>query len=255
MSEILYEERDGLGIITLNRPTAYNALTSSMLQQLKKQLSVAEKSASVRCVVLTGAGNAFCSGQDLHDVSEGADHGEMLRQFYAPVIQQMKASEKPLIANVNGVAAGAGFSLALACDFRLLHEKASFINAFIHVGLVPDSGNLYFLRRLIGEAKTIELAMLGEKVSAKEAERLNLATRVYQAEDYQNEALAFAKHVATLPTKGLAFIKRGLNKTDGELNDYLEMEAQLQRLAGETNDHLEGIQAFKEKRKPMFNGY
>ncbi|MBM7840094.1 2-(1,2-epoxy-1,2-dihydrophenyl)acetyl-CoA isomerase [Alkalihalobacillus xiaoxiensis] len=254
MDYIEYSERDGIATITLNRPNSYNAFSEAMLLELKLAFKRAETSFDVRCILVTGAGKGFCSGQDLKEVDDQVHHGEMIRMRYAPLIKQLRACEKPIIAAVNGVAAGAGFSLALACDFRIIHEKASFVNAFIHVGLIPDSANLLFLTRMIGEAKTLELAVLGEKITADEARHLGLATKVISADRWEQESIHFAKQVADLPTKAIALIKRSLKLVQPNLNAYLEQEAQTQRLAGLTEDHLEGIKAFNEKRPPLFHG-
>lgn len=254
MEYLLYSEQNGIATITLNRPDSYNAFLEAMLAELKQAFKNAEASHKVRCILLTGAGKGFCSGQDLTEVDGVVDHGEMIRNNYAPLIKQIKKCEKPIIAAVNGVAAGAGFSIALACDFRIMHEKASFINAFIHVGLVPDSGNLLFLNQMIGEAKALELAVLGEKITSAEAKHLSLATKVIEEELWEQESQRFAKQVASLPTKAIALIKRSLKLAQSDLHDYLEQEAQMQRIAGLTEDHIEGVNAFKEKRKPLFKG-
>jgi 2-(1,2-epoxy-1,2-dihydrophenyl)acetyl-CoA isomerase len=171
------------------------------------------------------------------------------------MVQALVSMEKPVIAAVNGVAAGAGMSLALACDFRIASEKASFIEAFIHVGLVPDSGNLYFLPRLVGHAKAMELAVLGEKITAKEAVEIGLVNRTVSEEDFMLEVETFAEKLSHMPTKAIGLIKRYLNKSwDSNLNEMLEFEAQAQKIAGESEDHQEGLQAFLEKRKPTFTG-
>lgn len=254
MELVHYLEEAGVATIALNRPDSYNALTAHMLSELKHAFKKAESSSDIRCIVLTGNGKGFCSGQDLNEVPGDIDHGEMIRTSYAPVIKQMKACEKPIVAAVNGVAAGAGFSLTLACDFRLMHEQANFVNAFIHVGLVPDSGNLLLLSRLIGEAKALELAILGKKVQAAEALTLGLATEVIKEEDWDLACKQFASKIAAMPTQAIALIKRSLNLTHLQLDAYLVHEADMQRIAGKTFDHYEGVEAFKKKRKPVFSG-
>ncbi|PIC69943.1 2-(1,2-epoxy-1,2-dihydrophenyl)acetyl-CoA isomerase [Sporosarcina sp. P16b] len=252
---IQYELKDGIAWLTLNRPDKLNAFVAQMNHEIKDALRMASKDDNVRCIVVTGAGRAFCSGQDLSEVDEQMDHGQVLRDHYGPMILEIKKSEKPIIAAVNGVAAGAGFSLALACDFRLMSEKASYINAFIHVGLIPDSGNLFYLSQLVGSAKAAEISILGEKISAAQALDLGLATRVYSQEDFEVEVKEFAKGIATKPTKAIGLIKRGLNDVQTlPFEEYLQREAESQRIAGLTEDHVEGIEAFKNKRNPEFIG-
>jgi 2-(1,2-epoxy-1,2-dihydrophenyl)acetyl-CoA isomerase len=252
---ILYEVRNGVAYLTLNRPDKLNAFTEQMNKEIEKALKQAAADEEVRCLVITGAGRSFCSGEDLGGVTEGLDHGEVLRKRYMPMMKQIHRFEKPTIAAVNGVAAGAGMSLALACDFRLASEKASFIEAFIHVGLIPDAGNLYYLPRLVGHAKALELAILGEKVTAQEAKELGLVTRVISNETWEEEVHSFAEKLATMPTKAIGLIKRYLNESwNCTFEQYLEKEAYGQRIAGLTQDHHEGVHAFFEKRKPVFKG-
>ncbi|MFC0522710.1 enoyl-CoA hydratase-related protein [Pontibacillus salicampi] len=252
---IAYDVTDGVATITLNRPDKLNAITLQLNSELRKAVKQASSDHEVRAVVLTGAGRAFCSGQDLGDVEEGTDYGEVLRTSYAPVVKEIDACEKPIIAAVNGVAAGAGFSLALACDFRLVSDKATFVEAFVHIGLIPDAANLYYLPKLIGQAKALELALLGEKISAEEAKELNLVTRLFAADDFEEEVRAFALHVAQMPTKAIGLIKRYMKEGwNTSLPAYLEKEAYGQRIAGLSEDHQEGVYAFMEKRKPVFQG-
>ena len=252
---IQYEEKNHVAWITLNRPDKLNAFTKKMNAELLKAFKGISKNEEIRAVVLTGAGRAFCSGQDLGDVNEEMDHGEILRNGYNPMIACLANLEKPVVAAVNGVAAGAGLSLALACDFRLASDKASLMEAFIHVGLIPDSGNLYYLPRLIGHAKAMELAILGEKISAEKALELGLVTRVVSSEKWEEEVGTFAERLAAMPTKAIGLIKRYLYQSwDCDLNEMLEKEAYAQRIAGQSEDHAEGIQAFLEKRRPVFSG-
>ena len=252
---ILYSVENGIARITLNRPTTLNAFVGKMNKEITHAIKAASSAEEVRCIVLTGEGRGFCSGQDLSEVDENMDHGQVLREKYGPMIKQIYQCEKPIIAAVNGIAAGAGFSLALACDFRLLSDRASFLNAFIHVGLIPDSGNSYFLTRLVGEAKALEISILGEKIPADQALALGLATKVVSSDNWDTEVNQFAERIAALPTKAVGLIKRTI-KAAGEqtFTDYLEEEAQAQRIAGLTKDHREGVQAFMEKRKPIFIG-
>ncbi|KML40879.1 MULTISPECIES: enoyl-CoA hydratase-related protein [Bacillaceae] len=252
---VKYEVGNGVAWITLNRPDKLNAFTEQLNKEVQHSVKQASRDKEVRCLVITGEGRAFCSGQDLQGVNEDMDHGEVLRQFYNPMVMEIHRCEKPIIAAVNGVAAGAGMSLALACDFRLLSEKASFLEAFIHVGLVPDAGNLYFLPKLIGHAKAMELAVLGEKINAEEAKELGLATKVIPMEQWQAEITAFAERLASMPTAAIAVIKKNLKASwDSTLEESLERDAQGQRIAGLTLDHKEGVAAFMQKRKPVFQG-
>ncbi|WP_273852472.1 enoyl-CoA hydratase-related protein [Guptibacillus spartinae] len=252
---IEYEVKDRISWIRLNRPNKLNAFTFVMNKEITEAIQLANNDNESRCVVMTGNGRAFCSGQDLDGVETGVDHGEMLRSTYNPMVKEITSSTKPVIAAVNGVAAGAGMSLALACDFRLAHENASFIEAFVHVGLVPDSGSTYFLPRLIGHAKALELAILGDKVSASDAERLGLVTQIYSNEQWEMGVSQFANRLASLPPKAVSLIKQSLLRSwDGTLDEVLEMEAVAQAEVGQTKDHLEGLRAFTEKRKPVFQG-
>ncbi|KAA0550084.1 2-(1,2-epoxy-1,2-dihydrophenyl)acetyl-CoA isomerase [Bacillus sp. BGMRC 2118] len=252
---IQYEIQNQIAWITLNRPDRLNAFNAQMNKEIAHALKSSEMNEIVRCIVMTGAGRAFCSGQDLEGVGEEMDHGEVLRLNYGPMIKQLAATEKPVIAGINGVAAGAGLSLALACDFRIASEKASMLQAFIHVGLIPDSGNLYTLPKLIGHAKALELAVLGEKVSADEAKNIGLVTKVVPVETFMEELQAFATRLASMPTKAIGLIKRSLQTSwSASYDEYLELEAQNQRIAGKTIDHQEGVTAFVEKRKPTFVG-
>lgn len=252
---IEYSAENGVARITLNRPNTLNAFVAQMNREIIQVLKAASSSEEVRCIVITGAGRAFCSGQDLSEVDEKMNHGQVLREHYGPMMKQIRQVEKPIIAAVNGVAAGAGFSLALACDFRLLSDKASFLNAFINIGLIPDSGNSYYLSRLVGEAKAFEISVLGEKITADRALSLGLATRVFSYDNWEEEVNQFALQIAALPTKAIGLMKRTI-RAAGELtfSEYLGQEAQAQRIAGLTVDHREGVQAFMEKRKPSFIG-
>lgn len=252
---IIYEVENQVAWLRLNRPDKLNAFTFQMNHEIKDAIKQASNDESVRCVVITGEGRAFCSGQDLSEVKEGTKLGDVLRNHYVPMVKQIRKCDKPIIAAVNGVAAGAGFSLALACDFRVMSEKASFINAFIHVGLIPDSGNLYFLTRLVGEAKAAEISILGEKISADEAMRLGLANKVFPEQDWLNEVKLFSDRLANSPTKTIGLIKKYIQLSSSlSFDEFLEKEAEGQTIAGLTKDHHEGIEAFLQKRKPIFTG-
>nr|WP_285857066.1 enoyl-CoA hydratase-related protein [Mesobacillus subterraneus] len=251
----MYEVRNQVAYITLNRPDKLNAFTEQLNKEIQTAIKNASRDKEVRALVITGAGRAFCSGEDLAGVSDDMDHGEVLRKRYNPMLLELDRCEKPVIAAVNGVAAGAGMSLALACDFRVASEKASFVEAFIHVGLVPDAGNLYYLPRIIGHAKAMELAVFGEKVPAEKARELGLVTEVIPMDKWDEKVAAFAERLANMPTKAIGLIKRNLKASwHSNLEDYLERDAQSQRIAGQTADHKEGVQSFMEKRRPVFKG-
>ena len=252
---IQYTVQNGVATLELSRPDKLNAFNSQMIREIIAAVKEASKDEQVRCLVLTGTGRGFCSGQDLADVDENMDHGQVLREQYGPMMKQLMSFEKPIVAAVNGIAAGAGFSLALACDFRLASEKANFLNAFINIGLIPDSGNLYFLQNLVGYAKAAELSILGEKISAEKAFQLGLVTKVISTQTWESEVVQFSEYLANLPTKAIGLIKRNLKLANNlSFDSYLEKEAEGQRIAGLTNDHQEGVQAFVEKRKPIFIG-
>lgn len=253
---ILYEVSEGVAILTMNRPDKFNAFNERMNKEITAALKQAQKDPEVRCIVLTGAGRAFNAGQDLGDVLEGdVDFGGFLRNRYNPMILQFHKTEKPIIAAINGVAAGAGMSIALACDIRLASDKASLVNAFVNIGLVPDSGGCYYLPRIVGMGKALELAMTGEKVKAEEALRLGLVNQVYPAEQFWEESLAYARKLAALPTRGIGLIKRTMYKgMELSLDETLEYEAYAQEIAGQTEDYKEGVNAFMEKRAPRFTG-
>lgn len=252
---VIYEVRKQVAYITLNRPDKLNAFTEQLNKEIKQATQEAAKNPDVRAIVLTGAGRAFCSGEDLAGVTEQMDHGEVLRNRYNPMLREINKCEKPIIAAVNGVAAGAGMSLALACDFRLASEKASFVESFIHVGLIPDAGNLYYLPRMIGHAKAMELAVLGEKLTAIRAKEYGLVTEVIPLDSWEEEVTAFAERLANMPTRAIGLIKKNLKASwHSSLEEFLERDAEGQRIAGLTADHKEGIQSFIEKRKSVFKG-
>ncbi|MBI3977936.1 MAG: enoyl-CoA hydratase/isomerase family protein [Chloroflexi bacterium] len=254
---ILYEVNAGVGAITLNRVDVLNAMNDAMRAELQDALKAAERDPAVRCLVLTGAGRAFCSGQDLRDRanSSGTSLGDTLRQGYNPIIRRLRTIEKPVIASVNGVAAGAGCSLALACDLRIASERASFIEVFSRVGLVPDSGSCYLLPRLIGLGRALEMAFTGDPVDAQEAYRLGLVNRVVAPDALAAATRELAERLARGPTKALGMTKRAMNRSLGmDLDEALDYEAHLQEVAGQTEDFREGVQAFIEKRPAAFTG-
>ena len=258
---ILYEVKDAVCTITLNRTAAYNACNEAMTADLAAALEACEQDQAVRAVVITGAGKAFCSGQDLKDLQAQYAGGRVaylggrLRRDYNPVILKIRNLEKPVVAAVNGVAAGAGCSLALAADLRVMAESASLIEVFVNVGLVPDCGSTLFLPRLVGMSKALELCFTGDKVSAEEALRLGLANRVAPDDRLMAETYRLAGRLASLPTRAIGLTKRLLNQSfDNTLEQQLEAEAAMQEIADQTADHLEGLRAFIEKRKPAFQG-
>ncbi|WP_028785114.1 enoyl-CoA hydratase-related protein [Thalassobacillus devorans] len=252
---INYQIHNNIAWITMNRPDKLNAFIGQMNKEVQQAVKKADKDADVRCLVITGEGRAFCSGQDLSEVNESTNLGDIIRNYYGPMIKEIARCDKPIVAALNGVAAGAGMSLALACDFRIASEKASMVEAFIHVGLIPDAGNLYYLPRLVGHARALELAILGEKVTAEEAKEFGLVTKVVPEESLQSEVEQFAGRLATMPTTAIQLIKRNLKESwTMELDEYLEKEAQGQRIAGLTSDYKEGVEAFLQKRKPEFTG-
>ena len=243
--------------ITLNRPDALNALTVPMKQALLAALRRVEREETVRAVVLTGAGRAFCAGQDLRERLEpgAAPLGVEVRERYNPIVRAMRALPKPIVGAINGVAAGAGASLALACDIRIAAESASFALAFGRVGLVPDSGATWLLPRLIGTARAMEMALLNEPVSAADALSIGLVGRVVPGDQLAAEAGALAARLAAGAPRAMALTKRAINAAwDRDLDAALEFEAYYQDMAGRSQDHREGMAAFLEKRPPRFTG-
>jgi 2-(1,2-epoxy-1,2-dihydrophenyl)acetyl-CoA isomerase len=255
--EILTEHRNGVMQITLNRPEVYNSFNRTMALQMQASLNEAAANESVRAVVITGSGKAFCAGQDLAEAidPEGPGLERILAEHYNPIIQQIVALPKPVVALVNGVAAGAGANIALACDVVIAHEQASFIQAFSKIGLIPDSGGTYFLPRLIGAQKALALMMTGDKVSAKEAETLNMIYKAVEAETYETFTADFVSKFALMPTRALALTKKAVQESwNNTLSEQLNLELALQVEAGNTEDFKEGVQAFLDKRKPNFTG-
>lgn len=255
---ILYELDHGVATITLNRPDKLNAFDDPMLAALEARLKEAERDAAARVIVITGAGRGFSAGQDLAAVREregGMSFREHLEHTYNRVIQRIRSIEKPVIGGINGVAAGAGMSLALACDLRLVSAKASFIQSFIGVGLVPDSGSTWFLPRMIGYPRAFELAATADRLSAAEALAMGLVNHVVSAEDFETELAKYARRFASAPTLGIGLTKRAMNRAMArDLESSLAYEAHMQEIAGQSEDHAEGVAAFLDKRSPRFEG-
>ena len=252
-----YEVADAVATITLDRPDALNALTVGLKADLLAAFGDVARDRAVRAVVLTGAGRAFCSGQDLKERlgPDAAPLAVELRERYNPIIRAMRNLDRPIVGAINGVAAGAGASLAFACDIRVAAEGATFVLAFGRIGLVPDSGATWLLPRLVGAAKAAELALLGDPLSATDAERFGLVYQVVPAEALEDEARAVAVRLAGLAPRALALTKRALERTwSVSLEAALEEEAWRQGVAGASVDHAEGIAAFLEKRPPRFTG-
>lgn len=252
-----YELADGVATITLDRPDALNSFDRRLKEELLAALKAVERDRAVRAVILTGAGRAFSAGQDLKE-RQGADVpdlGTELRERYNPIVLAMRRLEKPIIGAVNGVAAGAGCSIALACDLRIAADTASFIVVFGRVGLVPDTGLTWVLPRLVGLARAAELAFTTDPVDAPTAERWGLVNRVVPADSLMDEARALATRLAASAPLALALAKRGFQHAlDSDLAEALEFEAQLQTIAGRSSDYVEGVAAFVEKRPARFTG-
>lgn len=252
-----YEVATGVATITLNRPEVYNALNDGITYELQDAFKAVGKDEHVRVVVLTGAGKAFCSGQDLKAVAgaEKRSFMESLAKRYNPIIRAMRSLPKPIICRLNGVAAGAGCSFALACDMVVASEEATLIEVFINIGLVPDSGSSYFLPRLVGMAKAFELCSMGSRVKASEALQLGLINRVTTADQLDVVVKEYTDYFAQAPTKSIGLIKKMLNKSSiSGLDEMLDYEMYCQEIAGTSNDYKEGVTAFLEKRKPVFKG-
>lgn len=257
MLPVLFEINNNIAFVTLNRPEKFNSFNREMALLLQKHLDECAADQNVRCVFITGEGKAFSAGQDLSELTGDEPMGidRILSEHYNPVITKIRNLPKPVVAAVNGVAAGAGANIALCCDVVLAAQSASFIQAFSKIGLIPDSGGTYFLPRLIGWQKASAMMMLADKIPAAEAERIGMIYKVFSDESFLEECTKIADTLAKLPTEGLALTKQALNHSlDSSLEAQLLKEDELQRKAADTYDYNEGVQAFLEKRKPVFKG-
>ena len=257
MSHIEINIEDQVCIIKLNRPKVFNSFNKEMAFELQDILDNCEKNPLVRSILLTAEGKAFCAGQDLQELTapDGPKLSDIVREHYNPIINRIRSIEKPIICAVNGVAAGAGANIALACDITIAGESVAFIQAFSKIGLIPDSGGTFFLPRTIGMQKATALMMLADKVMAVDAEKMGMIYKVCTDESLMEETLEVAKKLAALPTIGLGLTKRALNKSiTNDLTAQLALEDELQTAAGKTYDYNEGVAAFLEKRKPKFKG-
>lgn len=257
---IRYSVEENAGIIRLNRPNVLNSFNRPMAKEVQDALAKCRDDEVVRAILITGEGRGFSAGQDLAeavppDGSPAPDISDIVRESYNPIIKLIRSIEKPIVAGVNGVAAGAAANVALACDFVIASENASFIQAFAKIGLIPDSGGTYYLPRLVGLARATAMMMLGEKVSAQEALEMGMVYKVVPPDTFQEEAQKFVHYLSKLATRGLGLTKRALNQSfSNDLESQLELEEQLQNQAGQTGDYREGVKAFLEKRQPNFSG-
>lgn len=251
---------DGLARLTLNRPDRLNSFNAQMHEEVRAAMETVHRDDGIRCLLISGNGRAFCAGQDLsdRDVAPGDDApdlGETLERKYNPLIRSLVTLEKPVVCAVNGVAAGAGANIALACDIVIAAESAKFIQSFCSIGLVPDSGGTWTLPRLAGRARALGMALLGERISARQAEDWGMIWKCVADDDLASTTEQMARHLATQPTRGLGLIKRAmLASSDNSLDDQLDLERDLQQLAGRSEDYREGVSAFMDKREPEFKG-
>jgi len=254
---IIVTNSNGVRQLKLNRTEVFNSFNREMALELQKQLDLCASDVTVRAVVIVGEGKAFCAGQDLAEATDpnGPELKTIVRDHYNPIIEKIRNIEKPVIAAVNGVAAGAGANIALACDITIAKKSASFIQAFSKIGLIPDSGGTFFLPRIIGTQKALALMMTGDKVSAEEAEAMNMIYKSVDDDSFEAEVKAFAEKIAAMPTRGLGLTKKAVNQSfNNSLTEQLAVEGILQTEAGETYDFNEGVNAFMEKRKAVFRG-
>ncbi|MDX2366988.1 MAG: 2-(1,2-epoxy-1,2-dihydrophenyl)acetyl-CoA isomerase PaaG [Colwellia sp.] len=259
-STITYQLDQGVAVLTLNRPASLNSFNTLMHDEVREAMKDARDNSEVRCLVITGTGRGFCAGQDLSDRSvkvsaETPDLGESVEKNYNPLIRNIMTMEKPVLCAVNGVAAGAGASIALACDIVLAAKSAKFIQAFCKIGLVPDSGGTFNLVRALGLPRAKALALLGDKLSAEQAQNWGMIWQCVEDDSLMDETMTLALHLATQPTKGLAKIKELMNNSfSTPMHQQLELEKFAMRELGRTSDYREGVSAFMEKRQPTFTG-
>ncbi len=256
--EILINHNNGVCELRLNRPSVFNSFNKDMAMQLQQALDACDLDDAVRAIVITGEGKAFCAGQDLAEAMHpnGPELQSIVRDHYNPIIERIRTIEKPIIAAVNGVAAGAGANIALACDITIAKKSASFIQAFSKIGLIPDSGGTFFLPRIIGMQKAMALMMTGDKVTSDQAVELNMIYKSVDDDDFESEVKQFAEMISKMPTRGLGLTKKAINASySNTLTEQLALEETLQTEAGETYDFREGVNAFLEKRKPEFKGH
>lgn len=255
--EIIVTNQNGVRELKLNRPEVFNSFNKAMAIALQEELDKCVVDSSVRAIIITGEGKAFCAGQDLAEATDpnGPELKLIVREHYNPIILKIRALEKPVIAAINGVAAGAGANIALACDITIAKKSASFIQAFSKIGLIPDSGGTFFLPRIIGTQKALALMMTADKVTAEEAETMNMIYKSVEDEAFEEFVYQFAQKIATMPTRGLGLTKKAVNQSlFNSLEDQLDIEEKLQTEAGATYDFNEGVEAFLEKRAPVFRG-
>lgn len=255
---IVYRIEEGVAHITLNRPKVFNSFNRALALGLQDALDQAAQDEHVRAIVLTGAGKAFCAGQDLKEVTsetENPGFKVLLEEHYAPIVRRIRNIEKPIVAAVNGVAAGAGANIALACDIVIAHEQATFIQVFSKIGLIPDSGGTFFLPRLVGVQRAMALAMLGDKITATEAEAMGMIYKAAKADAYATMVSKTGQKLANMPTRALGLIKKAFNASpNNSLEEQLVLETKYQIEASQTEDYQEGVTAFLEKRKPTYKG-
>ena len=254
---IHFEKFDGVGKITLNRPDKYHSFVREMALKLQETLDICEKDDEIRSVMITASGKAFCAGQDLTEATDpnGINISTIIQEHYNPIILKVRNLNKPVIAAVNGVAAGAGASLALCCDIIVASENASFLQAFSKIGLIPDSGSTYFLPRLVGMQRAAALMMTADPISAQEAEKMGMIYKVYPQDDFEKQSWNLVSKLAKMPTKALALTKELLNSSiENSLKEQLNLEDKYQSVAANTEDFNEGVKAFLEKRKANFKG-